>query len=80
MAKGLIKEQVPGIPIFIEENDNFFGLMDYAILSIQLNFTNIHMEGIELLSKIQKEFVWFKKSKKATNNTFVVFENLDAVC
>ena len=42
------------MPIFLTEKE-YFGFVDYAIFSVQLNFTDMHENGMNLSNKIKNE-------------------------
>ena len=77
-CKGFYMEKSNGMPIFTETTA-YYGMMDYAIFSVQLNFTEMNGNGRLLLSKVKIEFAWYKRINKNGNGTIAVFENLDSV-
>ena len=66
-------------PTFIRENVDFYGSPDYAVLSIQFNFTDIHHNCKNLIKKLKSEFSWSNRDRKLGNASITLYENLDSL-
>ena len=66
-------------PIFVKEKSYFYGYNDYAVLSIQVNFTDLHHKCKFLIRKFKSEFSWSNRMRKIGNNSFALIENKDAL-
>ena len=66
-------------PTFIRENVDFYGSTDYAVLSIQFNFTDIHHNCKNLIKKLKSEFSWSNRDRKLGNASIFLYENLDSL-
>ena len=64
-------------PTFIRENVDFYGSIDYAVLSIQFNFTDIHHNCKNLIKNLKSEFSWSNRDRKLGNVIITLYENLD---
>ena len=65
-------------PTFIRENVDFYGSIDYAVLSIQFNFTDIHHNCKNLIKKLKSEFSWSNRDRKLGNASIILYENVDS--
>ena len=52
-------------PTFLKEKATFYTQMDFAIFTIKVNFTNLHLNSLSLLNKIKDEFAWYKQKQKS---------------
>ena len=68
-----------GNPIFYEKGLSCYGHTDYAILAIQVNFTDMYLRGRNLVKLLKSEFAWQKRKRQFGNSTINLFENLDAM-
>ena len=68
-----------GNPIFYEKELSFYGHTDYAVLAIQVNFTDMYLKGRNLVKLLKSEFAWQKRKRQFGNSTINLYENLDAM-